>query len=52
MQEAIRTQNLAYTYPGVDDTPGVAVFEDISLSVEAGSFVAILGANGLSLIHI
>lgn len=46
MQEAIRTQNLAYTYPGVDDTPGVAVFEDISLTVEAGSFVAILGANG------
>lgn len=46
MQEAIRVENLAYTYPGVDDTPGVAVFEDLDLSVEEGSFVAVLGSNG------
>ena len=30
----------------MDDTPGVAVFEDLSLTVEKGTFVAILGGNG------
>ena len=43
---AISVEHLAYTYPGVDDTPGVAVFEDLSLQVEEGSFVAVLGGNG------
>ena len=46
MSEIILAENLAYSYPGVDDTPGVAVFEDMNLSVETGSFVAILGSNG------
>jgi energy-coupling factor transport system ATP-binding protein len=46
LQEAIKVEHLAYSYPGVDDTPGVAVFEDLDLSVEAGTFVAILGGNG------
>ena len=46
MSEIIRVEHLAYTYPGVDDTPGVAVFEDLNLAVEQGSFVAILGGNG------
>ncbi len=46
MSTAISVENLAYTYPGVDDTPGVPVFEDLSLTVEEGSFVAILGGNG------
>ena len=46
MLEAIRVENLAYTYPGVDNTPGVAVFEDLDLSVEEGTFVAVLGTNG------
>ena len=46
MSEAIRVEHLAYTYPGVDDTPGVAVFEDLDLSIEDGTFVAILGSNG------
>ena len=46
MHEAIRVENLAYTYPGVDDTPGVAVFEDLDLTVEEGTFVAVLGTNG------
>ena len=46
MLEAIRVENLAYTYPGVDNTPGVAVFEDLNLSVEEGTFVAVLGTNG------
>ena len=46
MSTAISVEHLAYTYPGVDDTPGVAVFEDLNLTVEAGSFVAVLGGNG------
>jgi len=46
LSEAIRAEHLAYTYPGVDDTPGVAVFEDLDLSIEEGSFVAVLGSNG------
>ena len=46
LKEIIRTEHLAYTYPDVDDTPGVAVFQDLSLTVEEGSFVAILGTNG------
>ena len=46
MQETIQTEHLAYTYPGVEDTPGVAVFKDLNLTIENGSFVAILGSNG------
>ena len=46
MSTAISVEHLAYTYPGVDNTPGVAVFEDMNLTVESGSFVAILGGNG------
>ena len=46
MSEAIRVEHLSYTYPGVDDTPGVSVFEDLNLTIEEGSFVAILGSNG------
>ena len=46
MGTTISVEHLAYSYPGVDDTPGVAVFEDLSLTVEEGSFVAILGSNG------
>ena len=46
MSTTILAEHLTYAYPGEDDTPGVAVFEDLNLSVEQGSFVAILGANG------
>ena len=46
MSEIISVEHLAYTYPGMDDMPGVAVFEDMNLTVEQGSFVAILGTNG------
>ena len=46
MSEAIRVEHLAYTYPGVEDTPGVAVFQDLNLTIEEGSFVAVLGGNG------
>ncbi len=46
MQAAISVEHLSYSYPGVDDTPGVAVFEDLNLTIQQGSFVAILGSNG------
>ena len=46
MSIAIDVSHLAYTYPGTDGAPGVSVFEDFSLSIEEGSFVAVLGGNG------
>ena len=46
MSAAVSVEHLSYSYPGVDNTPGVAVFEDLSLVVEEGSFVAVLGGNG------
>ena len=46
MKEAIKAENLAYTYAGVEDAPDVVVFEDLDLTIEEGSFVAILGSNG------
>ena len=46
MSEIISVEHLAYTYPGLDDTPGVVVFEDMNLKIEEGTFVAILGTNG------
>jgi energy-coupling factor transport system ATP-binding protein len=46
MSEAIRVEHLNYAYPGVDDTPGVSVFTDLNLTIEEGSFVAIIGSNG------
>lgn len=46
MATAISVEHLNYRYPGVDNTPGITVFEDLSLSVEEGSFVAVLGSNG------
>ena len=46
MKEIISVEHLAYTYPGLEDSAGVTVFEDMNLTVEQGSFVAILGTNG------
>lgn len=46
MNSAINVEHLTYQYPGVDNTPGIGVFEDLNLTVESGSFVAILGGNG------
>ena len=46
MGTAIAVEHLTYSYPGVDDTPGVAVFEDLNLTIAQGSFVAVLGGNG------
>ena len=46
MSEAIQVEHLAYTYPGSEGEAGVQVFEDLNLTVESGSFVAVLGSNG------
>ena len=46
MREIISVEHLAYTYPGMEETPGVVVFEDLNLTVEEGTFVAVLGTNG------
>ena len=43
---AMKVENLAFAYPGNEDTPAIPVFTDLNLTVEAGSFVAILGGNG------
>ena len=44
--EAIRVEHLNYAYPSIDDSPAVAVFTDLNLTIEEGTFVAILGSNG------
>ena len=46
MQDIISVEHLAYTYPGLDDQPGVSVFQDLNLTIQEGTFVAILGTNG------
>ena len=46
MNEIIKAEHLAFTYPGIDNAPGALVFEDMNLSIEEGSLVAILGSNG------
>ena len=46
MSQIIKAEHLAYTYPGLEDAPGVTVFQDMNLTVEEGTFVAILGTNG------
>ena len=46
MSEIIKVEHLGFTYPGVEDTPGAVVFEDMNLTIEAGSLVAVLGSNG------
>ena len=46
MSTAISAENLTYTYPVAEDATGLPVFEDLNLTIEQGSFVAILGSNG------
>ena len=43
---AIKVENLAYSYPGVEQGQNVRVFENLDLQIEQGTFVAILGSNG------
>ena len=46
MENAIEVKDLAFRYPGPEDEPEIRVFQDLNLSIEQGSFVAILGRNG------
>ena len=46
MREIVKVEHLGFTYPGLDDAPGAVVFEDMNLTIEEGSLVAILGSNG------
>ena len=46
MKDIISVEHLAYSYPGNETGREIPVFEDLSLTVEEGSFVAILGSNG------
>ena len=46
MKEIISAENLAFRYQGLDGAPDVVVFADLNLSIEEGSFTAILGTNG------
>ena len=46
MEHFISAENLAFQYPGVEGAPDVAVFENLNLTIEEGSFTAILGING------
>ena len=43
---AIKVENLAYSYPGLEPEQHVKVFENLDLQIEQGTFVAILGSNG------
>ena len=46
MEHFISAENLAFQYPGVESAPDVTVFENLNLTIEEGSFTAILGING------
>lgn len=44
--EAVVVEKLTYNYPGSEETPDIQVFEGLDLTIEEGSFVAVLGHNG------
>ena len=46
MNEAIRAERITFQYEPQEGRVAVPVFEDLSLTVEEGSFVAVLGHNG------
>ena len=46
MSHAIQVENLTYAYPAMDGKAEIPVFEEFNLTVEEGSFVAVLGRNG------
>ena len=46
MTEAIRTEHLKFSYDAQSESGGVMVFDDLNLSIEEGSFIAVLGHNG------
>ncbi len=46
MSNAVVVDNLTYAYPGQEGQVSIPVFEGLNLTIEQGSFVAILGHNG------
>lgn len=46
VENIISVENLSYSYPSKDNEDCIQVFHDLSFTVEKGSFVAVLGANG------
>lgn len=46
MSDALNVKKLAYEYAAPEDDTPIQVFRDLSLTVERGSFVAVLGRNG------
>lgn len=46
MSTMISAEHLAFSYPSMEGSPSIPVFEDLDFQVEAGSFVAVLGTNG------
>ena len=46
MSNAITVENLTFAYPPAEGQVAVPIFDGLSLTIEAGSFVAVLGHNG------
>ena len=44
--EMIKTQHLAFTYPGTEDQVNTRALRGVDVTIERGSFVVILGHNG------
>ena len=43
----IKIENVTYTYPGIDEeTEGKTALDKVSIEINKGDFVAILGHNG------
>ena len=46
MSTIIQTENLSYTYPGDEDNAATVALDGVTLHIERGSFVVVLGHNG------
>ena len=44
--EMIKTQNLAFTYPGAEGEGNTRALRGVDVEIERGSFVVVLGHNG------
>ena len=46
MEDIIRMENVTFTYPATELKEAFNALEDVTLSIEKGSFVAVIGQNG------
>ena len=46
MSTMLQTEHLSFTYPAEEGQTSTVALEDVSLSIERGSFVVVLGHNG------